>query len=227
MSSEDILRKQEAQRLLEQLRSHVAEERLQAAKGLNQLGIRTRGVVRTRGAMTRTASKPIQSLDLTPAMKAIDDAHWEVRRDVALALGEWGDEVALTVLERLMRSDSEWRVREAVAESLANIGGPRAVELLTEMVKTDTHPRPAERALKGLGDLALATWPDKLGSADLNRPVAVRTRGAMRVRGASPSKRTTPEADALLALLDEVRLRHPYPSVREVADDTLARLDER
>lgn len=188
--------------------------------------MRTRGATRTRGAVTQPASKPIQALDLSPALDAIDDAHWEIRREVALALGEWGDEVALKVLERLARNDTEWRVREAVAEALATIGGAQAVELLTYMVKTDPHPRPAERALKGLGDLALATWPEQLKAEPEEQRAAVRTRGAIRVRGASPSKRISPEADALLALLDEVRFHHPAPSVREVADEILARLDE-
>lgn len=226
METEKALRQQEAQLLLDLLRSQVANERLRAAKELEEAGVRTRDAVRTRGVMTQPASKPIQELDLTPAMEAIHDAHWEVRRDVALALGAWGDEVALEVLAQLARHDSEWRVREAVAEALATLGGARAVELLTHMVKTDPHPRPAERALKGLGDLALATWPEQLGPVRKESPVPVRTRGALRVRGASPSRRVSSEADALLALLDEVRFRHPSSSVREVADDTLARLDE-
>jgi len=221
-----LLQQQEAQKLLDRLRSQASEERLRAAKELREMGVHTRGAVRTRGAVNQPASKPIQTLDLTPAMEAISDAHWEVRREVALALGEWGDEVALEVLKRLTRNDSEWRVREAVAEALATIGGAKAVDLLTDMVKTDPHPRPAERALKGLGDLALVTWPDQLRPVDREASAAVRTRGAVRVRGASPSRRINPDADALLALLDEARFRHPNPSVREVADDTLARLDE-
>jgi HEAT repeat protein len=218
------LQQQEVQRLLDLLRSQITEERLHAAQELKAMGVRVRGAVRTRGAVTQPASKPIEALDLTPAMDAIHDAHWEVRREVALALGEWGDGVALEVLERLARNDPEWRVREAVAEALATIGGAKAVELLTSMVKTDPHPRPAERALKGLGDLALATWPDQLRRKEPF--AAVRTRGAIRMRGASPSKRSSPEADALLALFDEMRFHHPHPSVREVADDTLAQLDE-
>ncbi len=94
------------------------------------------------------------------------------------------------------------------------------------MIKTDPHPRPAERALTGLGDLALATWPDKLKAESKVAAVSVRTRGTLRVRGASPSTHISPEADALLALLDEVRFQHPDPSVRATADETLARLDD-
>jgi len=219
-------RREGVQRLLNGLRSRLSQERLDAAKELRELGTRMRGAVRCRGVVIQPAAKPVEALDLGPAMQAINDAHWEVRREVALALGEWGDEIAVEVLRGLARNDSEWRVREAVAEALSVIGGPKAVDVLTHIVRTDPHPGPAERALKGLGDLALATWPGQLRPAPEASHGAVVTRGAVRVRGASPSRRINPQADAILALLDEMRFRHPDPSVRVAAADALARLDE-
>jgi HEAT repeat protein len=230
---EQQVSREEVKRLLELLRSQAAEERLRAATELKSMGVNARGAVRTRGAVTQPAARPLEEIDLTPAMEALSDAQWDVRREVALAVGEWGDKLAIEVLERLARTDSEWRVRATVAEALANIGGPKAVENLTYMVKKDPHPNPVERAMEGLGDLALATWPDSLGPAAPERSGAVRTRGGAvrtqrqgRVRGTSPSGRVNPEADAILDLLDEVRFRDPSPSVREAADATLARLDE-
>jgi HEAT repeat protein len=216
--------RQEAQRLIDLLKL-VSEARLRAASAPSEVAFPTRSAVRTRGARCTTPIRPVQQLHLAAAFQAIEEAHWDVRRQVALTLREWRDEIALQVLERLAKTDSEWRVREAVAEALSTIGGPQAVELLTFIVKTDPHPRPAERALTGLGDLALAAWPDELKPREA-ASTTVRTRGAVRVRGASPSRRISPEADALLALLDQVRFRHPDPSVRAAADDTLARLDE-
>jgi HEAT repeat protein len=226
MMMEEPIR-QEVQRLLDLLRSQASGERIRAARSLKEIAARTHSsTLHTRGAVTRSAVRALPALDLTPALQAIGDTQWEVRREVALTLGEWGDEVALEVLDRLAQNDSEWRVREAVAEALGSIGGPQAVEALTQMVKTDPHPRPAERALRALGDLAVATWPVQLEPQPKESPAALRTRGAVRVRGASPSRHISPEADAILGLLDEIRFRHPDPSVRETAENVLAKLDD-
>jgi HEAT repeat protein len=219
MAREEPSRQQEVQRLLDLLRSKVIEERLKAARQLKEIGVRTRGG-RTRGVVSKPASKPIEALDLTPAMEAIKDAHWEVRREVALALGEWGDEVAVKVLEHLARQDPDWEVRSAVAQALANIGGPRAVEVLKYMATTDPDPRARKAAVEGLAGLALTTWPEFCPRG------AVRTRGAVRIRGARPSKRVSPEADAILKLLDDLRFQDSSSIVRDAAEGALAQLDE-
>lgn len=211
----------EVRRLLDLLRSQAVQQRLDAATELKSIGVRTRGAARTRGTVTQSATKPIEEIDLTPAFEALADAHWEIRQQVALAVGEWGDELAIEVLKRLAYTDPEWRVRVAVAEALANIGGPKAIEILKHMAQADPHQDVRARAIEGLGDLALATWPEL---AEKQREIS-HPRG-VRVRGASPSKRLSPEAEAILELIDELRFRDHSSYVREVADKTLGRLDE-
>ena len=217
---------QEVQRLVELLRSRAVEQCLEAAIELKTSGVRTRGVVRTRGAVMHSATQRMEGLDFAPALEALADAHWEVRREVSLAVGEWGDELSVEVLGHLACTDSEWRVRVAVAEALANIGGPQAVVVLKRMAQTDPHQEVRAKGVEGLGNLALATWPELADKPARDARGPVRTRGAIRVRGARPSKRVHPEAEAILDLLDQLRFYDQSSVVRDAADATLARLDE-
>ena len=222
MESETL--REEVQRLLHLLRNTAGETRRQAAAALQDLGVRVRGGARIRGAVTRAAAQPIAAFDLTPALEALTDAQWEVRREVACALGQWGDELAIEALSRLVHSEPEWRVRVAVADALADIGESQAVESLTSIARRDPHEEVRVHAIEGLGRLALNTWP--VLATHIRQRGAVRTRGGIRVRGASPSKRISPEADAILALLDQTRSTDPSARVRAAADDALGSLDE-
>ena len=156
----------------------------------------------------------LKETELNEAIEAIKEADWQVRREVALALGNWNDEnIVLPVLNHLAHNDSEWRVREAVATVLAEFGGPEARKLLEKMVKADPYPSVAEKALKGLTDLAIASFPElqKRGVEEL---------GVVPM-GPRPSDSG---AEAFLLYLDEQSLYHTDSSVRHVADEMLAEL---
>jgi len=137
------------------------------------------------------------------AMSALQDAGWQVRREVVGAWRSRDYDLTLEVFESLARNDPEWPVREAVADMLPTIGGEKAIKLLTYIVKSDPHPTPKAKALEGLEELALAPRP-------LSR-AAVRTRGAVRVRGAVSPRPISPEAEVILALFDAARSQTSQP----------------
>jgi hypothetical protein len=95
---------------------------------------------------------------------------------------------------------------------------------LMDMAQNDLSEEVRAEAIRQLGTRALAAWP---GLAVRTRG-RLRVRGAVRVRGATASKSVglSPQADAILSLLDRLRFRDPSTSVRGVADETLGRLDE-
>lgn len=226
--TENKVKSEEIKKWLELLRSKASEDRLRAATELRSIVVRMRGAVRTRGSLTSPASSEVpKEIDyLGPAIDALKDQKREVRQEVASALGELGDELAVDVLERLAKQEPEWEVRTVVADSLAKIGGTKAVDILKYMATIDPHPNVRARAVDGLGNLAIATWPTDRFPLTTPTRGAVRTRGRIRIRGASPSKRISPEADAILRLLDEIRFKDSSQKVREIADSTLASLDE-
>ena len=224
MGSQGI--QQEVERLLELLRSDTADERLEAATELRALGLRARGEVRIRGAALHAASPRLRDVNLEPALRALADAQWEVRKEVALAVGEWADERAVEVLGHLARTNPEWRVRIAAVEALSNIGGPMVVKLLTGIAKSDPYQDVRARALEGLGDLALAAWPELSEKQGDRIRGTVRTRGAPRIRGSSHAKPVSPEAASIMELLDDARFNDQSTLVRDAADATLAQLDE-
>ena len=124
----------------------------------------------------------------------------------------------------MILNDSDREIREKVINSMAKLGGEGQIELLKEVAQTDPDPEPVGAAVRGLGTLAHNIWPDELPEAT---PEQLKSRPmmALRIRGASPGEVINPEADSLLEFLDDARFNHPYPSVREVAEETLARLD--
>jgi HEAT repeat protein len=198
----------EVKRWVDLLRSSSKADRPRTA-------VRTRGAIRTRKGVV--AKQPgiedvIEKLVVQPA---------DVRREVISALGEQADELAVSVLERLSKREPEWRVRLSLIQVLAKAGGPHAIEVLKELARTDPSEDVRTEAVQALGDLALAAWP-QLGVRTRGAP---RVRGAVRVRGTAPSRSISPEADAILSLLDQIRSLDPSVRVREAAEDTLGRLD--
>jgi HEAT repeat protein len=180
---------------------------------LRSRAVRVRGPGIHRGVVTD---------QLKPIMEKLIEQHLDVRREVIIILEEQGDELAIEVMGRLAKRDPEWRIRQLIAEHLARIGGPDAVEILKDMARTDPSEDVRAEAIQGLGNMALAEWP---ALAVRTRSVP-RVRGGIRIRGAAPSKSISTEADAILELLDQIRFKDLSSYVRDIADDTLASLDE-
>jgi HEAT repeat protein len=74
-----------------------------------------------------------------PLMGALDDGHYAVRKDAALALGSIGDLRAVDPLQRLLIIDPEEAVRAAAAEALGLLADDQAVPALRAAVHDHAH----------------------------------------------------------------------------------------
>src|SRR5437867_4314187 len=114
--------RQEAERLLQQLR------RLPTLEPAGQPGPESA----TADAPALHPQSPAAHLrgERLLALLAIDAAPWEVRRELAQAVGESEAGNLLDVLEQLATADPEWRVRDAAAQALARGVMPAAIAVL-------------------------------------------------------------------------------------------------
>ncbi|MFQ6071168.1 MAG: HEAT repeat domain-containing protein [Methanosarcinales archaeon] len=219
---------EEVKKWVDLLRSKAAEDLLHATES-GRIGVRTRGAVRVRGSVMPTAQHHVPKVfdALNPVLEAFFEQKKDVRREVVCALGERGDELSIEVLGRIALNEAEWRIRVEIIDVLEKIGGFKVVNILKELARTDPDEEVRARAIHGLGELALKTWKDKLGPAPPITRGEARIPYRVRVRGASPSKSISPEADAILSLLDEIRNQDWSPHVRRTADKTLASLESK
>jgi len=199
--------------LLDQLKNDDPEVRLHAARGLRQIGLRYRPkpAVRTRGSLSHPARGLLPKEDQDRIAQGASDPNRLVRGEMALAVGDFCDEMPVDELIQMARFDADGRVREAVAQALTLIGGPRAAKALGEMARTDPNLPVVTRAAEGLEVLLQATTePPHAG--------AVRTRGALsgRTRGAG-GQGTPPEVADVLDVLNDLR-HHPDPTIRQAVD---------
>ncbi len=74
-----------------------------------------------------------------PLMAALDDGHYAVRRDAALALGSIGDLRAVDPLQQLLVTDPEDAVRAAAAEALGLLVDDQAIPVLRAAVRDHAH----------------------------------------------------------------------------------------
>lgn len=93
-------------------------------------------------------------------IRALDDQHWEVRRDAAEALGKVSHARAVWPLVQALH-DEYWEVRRSAAEALGKIGDEAAVEPLIQAL-LDEHWE-----VRGSAVLALR----KIGDARAIRPL--------------------------------------------------------
>jgi HEAT repeat protein len=164
---------------LTRLRHSQERNRVQAASELSRMRIRARGTVRTRGTLHQAASTEFPA-SLPDALQQIltilqQDQSAAVRREVAAALGEWGDETAVEVLRQMTvgsTQDADERVRRACVRALGVIGGPAAAVALCEIAEQDPSEAIRRDAISAVTDLGLK-----------NPPIRRVTRGATRVRG--------------------------------------------
>ncbi len=225
----------EAKDLLEFLARSSTQTRAPGQPAVHGRAVLTRGGFRPARAGTPPPQPGILARDLTAALERVAVAPWSVRREVASGLSGLPAPTALATADWLVRNDSEWRVREAAAESLGAFSDPHSSQTLAHVAQTDPHPCPAEKAVLALRRLANAyaeeaqREPTSQPPVGTSRHEAVPTRGsAVRCRGAAPAAPTqdhegnrSDEARSILAMLDELSLRHPDRSVRLAAERTL------
>jgi len=86
----------------------------------------------------------------TEYIEDLSSSDSRVRKDAALALGEWGNDRAVTpLIEALFHEDDNFR-RE-VARALKEIGNKRAIEPLVDILLDDTYPEVRAEAAYDLG----------------------------------------------------------------------------
>jgi HEAT repeat protein len=143
------------------------QDRLAAVFGLCEIGVRLRGSVRTRGGISAPASARLlrQSLENLAAMLREDSP--AVRRQVALALGEWGGEEDIEVLASLLDLDPSDQVRTSAVTAIGNVGGRRAVDALCAAAMTGSV-QVRRRAVVALRELATGGSVD---DTDISFPV--------------------------------------------------------
>ena len=176
---------------------------------------KTGTAVRTRGS--RVAPRD----PIAEVFEQLRQASSEVRQEVIEALGAQGDELAVEVLGRLAQWEPQWRLRVVIVGALAQV--QQGIDLLMDIAQNDLSEEVRTQAIRQLGTRALAAWPTLV----VRTRGGLRVRGAVRVRGATASKSVglSPQADAILSVLDRLRFRDPSTLVRGIADETLGRLD--
>ena len=154
------------------------------------------------------------------ALSALKGRGTAVRREVAFALGQWGDETAAKVLEGMLTGeqlDAEEEVRLACIDALRSIAGHTAVRALRNVAEKDASEQVRYAAIEALAELALVEAP------------AGRTPGAVRTRGAAvkPKANLSSEAREVLATLLRIRDDEKEPEyLRRSARAALTHLEE-
>ena len=222
----ETIDRQVIQLWLERLRTGSEPEQAQAASALSRLHIRTRGSVRTRGGLHYAAHSEFPAELSQEAMRivlaALQDKSVSVRRQVACAIGEWGDERAATTLQEMVvgdRRDPEEDVRRTVVAALGTIGGSTAVKTLCQAAEDDPSEAVRYDALAALTELVLLAQPGP----------TVGTQSVVRVRGAAvrPRPGIGEEAQRVVYTLQRIRDKASEKEpLRRMAEAALAPLVE-
>jgi HEAT repeat protein len=125
--------------------------------------------------LERIGSPAVEAL-----IAALQDEQWDVRGDVARALGKIADPRAVEPLIHALQ-DQEWFVRSAAAEALGEVADARAVEPLVAALKDKQWIVRADVA-KALGKIAdpRAVGPLYTASKDANSSVRTYADSALR-----------------------------------------------
>jgi hypothetical protein len=114
---------------LERLAHASGPERSQAARELSRLGVWSRGGIRTRGSLAISAPSRLPAPEeQSVLLSLLQDQDPELRCQVALALGEWGGEVAAAALTALIGQERDERVWMFCITALRMLGGPAALD---------------------------------------------------------------------------------------------------
>ena len=150
---------------------------------------------------TRLQNKADQdSLVVQSLIDALKDEDWEVRKQVAWALGEMEDRKAVKALSELLLSDESWEVRREAASALEQIEDRGAVDALSSALTKDLNWEVRREAAEALGQIQDHGAISALESAlkDENRMVR---REVVEALGELEDHRTI---DALIGALKDV-----------------------
>lgn len=205
---------------VERLRtSKTDQEAAEAASRLSYVRVRTRGSVRTRGAVSRAAEsefpEEVRQEAMQVALRALQERA-EVRREVAFALGQWADEKAVGILVQILKADPDEGVRRACVDALRTIAGVQAVNALRLAAERDCSEQVRYDAIAALAELASTEQPLPRASR------AVRTRGAVK-----PRLNLTPEGRQILDTLVRIADNTAEPEyIRRSARAAITPLEE-
>jgi len=165
--------------------------RRHAAAELGRLGVWSRGSIRTRGSLAQSAPNRLPEPEkLDNVIQCLADSAPEVRCEVVAALGEWGGEAAARALMRILQDDPDEQVQLYCVGALCTIGGPVALEGLRFALGRESEAL-RDAALSAISDLATGGSVDQteeLLASQAALPADERERGAVRVRGAQPTR---------------------------------------
>lgn len=205
----------EARKLLEELFNSGA---IAVADDIVRLGVSVRGTGAPRGKLTRSAEQPTwwQDEQRANAVASLMSPNDELRRQVALVLGEWGGEEEAVALAEAMTREG-WRTPEGeqfalyCIAGLKNIGGDPAVGALCNALVKGTVVIQLT-ALNAIEDLATGGSEVFGGGAPHFDP----PRGRY-FRGEPPA----PGTEAITETLEKAMNEAESPSVRERSRELL------
>jgi HEAT repeats len=215
---------------VEQLLTSAGAQKQQAASELTHIGVQTRGSVRTRGSLTTAAKSSLPQPDkLKDIVRSLDDADKQVRCQVTLALGEWGDERAAAALRRMLESDADETVQLYCVTALRTIGGMTATAGLGWAAEHGT-PTVRDAAIQAIEDLLTGgpvddtegpSLPQRRSAAGNRSERSVRTRGTLRTRGGAQI------VTGIVDTLQHIQADNAAPAyLRRKADRVLGHLGE-
>lgn len=210
--------REEARKWVEEMKRAVApQDLLRAASQLRGMAVRTRGAVSPRGSLSESGEALVSKKDLEDVLQELRKQPVEVRREVALALGEAGGEDIVQALAELAK-DPDPAVRLLSADALGKIGGPQAVKELVFIAQNDPDEDVRALAVEALGILALHEHKN-----------AVRSRGAVCGRGSTvhEEKSRGLNVETVRETLEKICYQDRSPYVRDAAFDVLSRLGSR
>lgn len=203
--------REEARKWVEEMKRAVApQDLLRAASRLRGVAVRTRGPASTRGSLSGSREALVSKKDLEDVLQELRKQPVEVRREVALALGEAGGEDIVQALAELAH-DPDPAVRLFSADALGKIGGLQAVKELIFIAQNDPDEDVRALAIEALGILALQEHKN-----------AVRLRGLRCER--SSEKSSGLDVETVRQTLEKICYQDRSPYVRDTAFDVLSML---
>jgi hypothetical protein len=181
---------------LEQVATGTKKSKRQAALALLDLGIRERGNIGPRGTIHESAPVRLPVKQYSAFLGCANDADTETRRRIALALGEWGDTTAVTVLSGKFLDEHSEEVRVADVVAAKTIGGREAIAFLTNIACQDESEAVRLVALVGVEELAAGGWADLADREPLP----------------PPARKPDPELSSFIATLNGLSLDRTVPA---------------